>query len=256
MDYQIIHSIPGRFRFFIPRLGTDPDYVQKLQGLLESIKFVTEVRINPWARSLIVSYKKRIISSEAVEKHLVSAIEQADSPAPSVSKENLTLNSLPKKNPTPTSSPSVSKPNLNQEQLKETSKIVTEEKHLANIPQQFPIEEDPWDLESKSNTISQPATKPVDEEMVSLKQKDVSNEIFSDSKSKPKEKEEKEIVMSLSTAALAKRLQVAHQTITRNRSKPNFMEWTQAKDPEGIAWSYDLKSKTFFQVLSNSVKVS
>lgn len=229
MDYQIIHSTPGRFRFLIPRLATDPDYVQKLQGSVESIKFVTEVRINPWAKSLVVSYKTRIISSEVVQKHLIGAIEQADSPAPPLSKESPTPTSLPKKNPTPTSPPSVSAPAISQEKSNEASKALIEEKYLISLPQQFTPEEDPWDSDSKSDIIAPPATESGDGEMVPLKPEAMAIETSLDKESKPKDKEEKETVSSLSTAALAKRLQVASQTLTRYRSKPNFLSGRKLK---------------------------
>lgn len=249
MDYQIIHSIPGRLRFLIPRLATDPNYVQKLQGLVESIKFVTEVRINAWAKSLVVSYKSHLISSDAIQKHLVNAIEQADLSAPFLSRESPIPISLPKKNLTPISSPSVSQPPINKETSHEGSQAVTEEAHSTSTSQKFAIE-DPWDADSKSDSISSPATEPVYQEIVPLKQEASSIESNPARENKPKNKEKKETVSTLSTKALAKRLQVAYQTLTRNRSKPNFVEWTQAKDPEGVAWSYDLKSKTFYRISS------
>jgi hypothetical protein len=49
----------------------------------------------------------------------------------------------------------------------------------------------------------------------------------------------------LKQSDLAKRLGVASQLLTRYRIKPNFSAWTQAKDPDGIAWSYDLTSRCY-----------
>jgi hypothetical protein len=37
---------------------------------------------------------------------------------------------------------------------------------------------------------------------------------------------------------LAKRLSVNPGTLTRNRAKPNFTQWSQGKDPEQLAWQY------------------
>jgi hypothetical protein len=40
----------------------------------------------------------------------------------------------------------------------------------------------------------------------------------------------------LSGVDLAKRLGVNPGTLTRNRAKPNFTQWSQGKDPEQWAW--------------------
>jgi hypothetical protein len=42
----------------------------------------------------------------------------------------------------------------------------------------------------------------------------------------------------LSGVDLAKRLGVNPGTLTRNRAKPNFTQWSQGKDPEQWAWQY------------------
>jgi len=42
----------------------------------------------------------------------------------------------------------------------------------------------------------------------------------------------------LSGVDLAKRLGVNPGTLTRNRAKPNFTQWSQEKDPEQWAWQY------------------
>ncbi len=47
---------------------------------------------------------------------------------------------------------------------------------------------------------------------------------------------------------LAKRLQLTSQTLSRHKSKPEFIEWSKAKDPEGIAWIYHPDSKFFHPV--------
>jgi cation transport ATPase len=67
----------GRCRIRVPRLADDLEFAQTLSGLLESLQFVTEVRINPVASSLIVSYKASAVKSENVQEHLLTCIEQA-----------------------------------------------------------------------------------------------------------------------------------------------------------------------------------
>lgn len=42
----------------------------------------------------------------------------------------------------------------------------------------------------------------------------------------------------LTQAELAKRLKVDSGTLSKNRSKTSFTDWSRDKDPEGLAWSY------------------
>jgi hypothetical protein len=55
-----------------------------------------------------------------------------------------------------------------------------------------------------------------------------------------------------STSALAKRLGVSLQALNGRRSRIDFTDWSQARDPEGVAWGYDATSKTFHPVISIS----
>ncbi|MEA5535654.1 hypothetical protein [Crocosphaera sp. XPORK-15E] len=47
---------------------------------------------------------------------------------------------------------------------------------------------------------------------------------------------------------LAKRLDTTPSTIGRRKGEANFSEWSQSKDPDGIAWKYLRKSKVFIPV--------
>ena len=47
---------------------------------------------------------------------------------------------------------------------------------------------------------------------------------------------------------LAARLKLSSQLLSRHKSKPDFIEWSRAKDPEGIAWTYNPASKSFHTV--------
>ncbi|GAP94835.1 HAD-IC family P-type ATPase [Leptolyngbya sp. NIES-2104] len=49
---------------------------------------------------------------------------------------------------------------------------------------------------------------------------------------------------------LARRLGVPFQTLTPQRSKPEFKQWAQKKDPEGKAWQYDATLKGFYAIES------
>jgi hypothetical protein len=56
----------------------------------------------------------------------------------------------------------------------------------------------------------------------------------------------------LSGADLAKRLGVNPTTLSKNRAKPNFAQWSQEKDPEQRAWKYVSKMKQYTPVLSTN----
>ena len=56
---------------------------------------------------------------------------------------------------------------------------------------------------------------------------------------------------SLIQAELAKRLDLNSSTVGRRKSDPDFEEWSQSKDPEGIAWKYEPDSKLFVAVTSD-----
>lgn len=60
--------------------------------------------------------------------------------------------------------------------------------------------------------------------------------------------QEKKVIQSLIQSELAKRLDVHASTIGKHKSDPDFPEWSQSKDPEGIAWKYSAKRREFFPV--------
>ncbi len=50
---------------------------------------------------------------------------------------------------------------------------------------------------------------------------------------------------ALIQAELAKRLDVHSSTVGKRKSDPDFSEWSQSRDPEGIAWEYSAITKEF-----------
>jgi hypothetical protein len=60
---------------------------------------------------------------------------------------------------------------------------------------------------------------------------------------------------TLTQAELSKRLGVDPATLSRNRTKPNFPEWSRGKDPKGTAWSYlpEVKRYTPLSTVSTDV---
>ena len=58
-----------------------------------------------------------------------------------------------------------------------------------------------------------------------------------------------DVSQSLIQAELAKRLDLNTSTVGRRKSDPDFEEWSQSKDPEGIAWRYEEATKLFVAVV-------
>ncbi|MBD1865040.1 MULTISPECIES: hypothetical protein [Trichocoleus] len=57
---------------------------------------------------------------------------------------------------------------------------------------------------------------------------------------------ELELGKGLTQAELAQRFRVRESTISRNKSKLKFTDWSKRKDPEYISWAYSLQTKLFF----------
>jgi hypothetical protein len=55
--YTIVHTVPGRVRFRVPRLVADGKYAHKLQILAQSDACITGVRINRNAASVVFNYE-------------------------------------------------------------------------------------------------------------------------------------------------------------------------------------------------------
>ncbi|PSF33177.1 hypothetical protein C7H19_20445 [Aphanothece hegewaldii CCALA 016] len=51
--------------------------------------------------------------------------------------------------------------------------------------------------------------------------------------------------LSLIQSELAKRLDTNSSTVGRRKSEPDFAQWSQSRDPEGIAWKYVRRTRTF-----------
>ncbi len=55
--YKIVHAVPGRVRFNVPRLAEDPMYAEQLQTLLKADAAITSFRLNRDAASIVIDYK-------------------------------------------------------------------------------------------------------------------------------------------------------------------------------------------------------
>jgi cation transport ATPase len=82
MPDQIVHTTQGRIRIRVPQLSQDPQLGDRVQQCLAALPFVTSVRINPAARSVIVAYTPDSINSSVVQECLLSCIAQAATAQP------------------------------------------------------------------------------------------------------------------------------------------------------------------------------
>ncbi|MBV9386118.1 MAG: HAD family hydrolase [Chroococcidiopsidaceae cyanobacterium CP_BM_ER_R8_30] len=77
VDYQVVHAVAGRFRIRVARITSDPEYARKLNWLIESLSFVSSVRISPTASSVIVQYEVNAVSTATAQKELFTCIQRA-----------------------------------------------------------------------------------------------------------------------------------------------------------------------------------
>jgi Cu2+-exporting ATPase len=77
VTYSIVHTIPGRLRFRVPRLRCDADYAKRLEVLLTADALVKNVRVKPAAMSVAVTYKSNKVSDAKMRSHLHDLIQAA-----------------------------------------------------------------------------------------------------------------------------------------------------------------------------------
>lgn len=77
IEYEVAHSIEGRWRIRIPRLESDLEYANKLKWLFESLDFTIEVRINRKVGSIVIVYDVCAVATPQVEEKIFTAIQQA-----------------------------------------------------------------------------------------------------------------------------------------------------------------------------------
>lgn len=61
--------------------------------------------------------------------------------------------------------------------------------------------------------------------------------------------------LTLTGKELSQRLKVHPATITKNRTKPTFTDWTRGRDPEGKGWQYLLEVERYKPVLYTEVSM-
>ncbi|XWK86185.1 MAG: hypothetical protein U7127_18415 [Phormidium sp.] len=94
LNYRVVHAIPGRIRIRIPRLVDDAEYANKIKNLIAALDFVSYVRINPTASSLVVEYNYNFHQSfvEKIEERIfraIASVEQLPSQVEEIVSEDL-----------------------------------------------------------------------------------------------------------------------------------------------------------------------
>lgn len=77
IQHRLVHAVPGRLRFHVPRLADDAVYTRRVERLIESAADVTDVRVNPTTASLVVIYKAATVSLLQMQSRLEALLEKA-----------------------------------------------------------------------------------------------------------------------------------------------------------------------------------
>lgn len=78
VSYRIIHKNEQRLRIETPRVAYDSEYCQTLKQVIEKLNFVTDVRINPAARSISIEFRNRGVASSLIQEKILRYIEQVN----------------------------------------------------------------------------------------------------------------------------------------------------------------------------------
>ncbi len=78
MEYIVVHDILGRVRIKIPRLSYDHNYAARLCHLISSLQYVTTLRINLTALSMIITYETSKAKTPIIHAEIFAAIERAN----------------------------------------------------------------------------------------------------------------------------------------------------------------------------------
>jgi Cu2+-exporting ATPase len=69
--YEVVHSLPGRFRVCIDELKTDSEFSRRFAGaVLDGQSGITSVRVNTWNGSAVITYDESNLDFTRVCRHL------------------------------------------------------------------------------------------------------------------------------------------------------------------------------------------
>jgi heavy metal translocating P-type ATPase len=77
IEYQVIHTVEGRWRIRVPRVIDDSDYASKLKQLFDDFEFAIYIRINYLVGSIVIEYDACAIAPSQLQERISTAIQQA-----------------------------------------------------------------------------------------------------------------------------------------------------------------------------------
>lgn len=78
--YSLVHAVPGRMRFRVPKVAEDAAYLRRLQLLVKQDDWITQMRCNSTVASVVMLYNPRQISEAEARLHGISLIQIAANP--------------------------------------------------------------------------------------------------------------------------------------------------------------------------------
>ncbi len=102
--------------------------------------------------------------------------------------------------------------------------------------------------EERQQTSDTPQTEPETVPMELTESQEEKRETLEQLTETEEAKIDESLSKGLIQADLAKRLDLNASTVGRRKSDPDFAQWSQSKDPEGIAWKYLRKTKLFIPI--------
>jgi heavy metal translocating P-type ATPase len=76
-EYQVIHTVEGRWRIRVPRVIDDSEYASKLKQLFDAFEFAVYIRVNYLVGSIVIEYDACAIAPNQLQEKISTAIQQA-----------------------------------------------------------------------------------------------------------------------------------------------------------------------------------
>ncbi|MEQ8466070.1 hypothetical protein [Coleofasciculus sp. E1-EBD-02] len=78
--YGLVHTVPGRMRFRVPKVTEDSAYLRRLQSLVKKDDWITQMRCNSTVASVVITYNPMQVSEAEAGLHFISLIQIAADP--------------------------------------------------------------------------------------------------------------------------------------------------------------------------------
>ncbi|MFP5271516.1 MAG: hypothetical protein ACLGGO_14910 [Coleofasciculus sp.] len=78
--YSLVHAVPGRMRFRVPKVAEDPAYLRRLELLVKKDDWITQMRCNSTVASVVMTYNPIEVSEAEAGLHFISLIQIAANP--------------------------------------------------------------------------------------------------------------------------------------------------------------------------------